>query len=154
MARWSPDGAHIAYLTKRNGGTIRVWDLLDSKSRIILKDKVGVMVSPPVWSPDSREVAFLAQRERTAPIMLCVVDAEGEAANSTTLKEGLAEVYPGWAPGERILYAISSDQLGTQPHCLDPSQPETATPIPTSVMNFWDPGWSPDGRRIVFRCER
>ena len=41
-----------------------------------------------------------------------------------------------------------------QPHWLDPAQPDKLTPIDCDVKNFRDPGWSPDMREIVFRCDR
>jgi Tol biopolymer transport system component len=56
--------------------------------------KFGSLLSPPAWSPDSKQVAFLAKRERNAPIMLCVVDAQGDAVDSAMLKEDVAELCP------------------------------------------------------------
>jgi len=146
-ARWSPDGGRIAYLTKHNGGTIRVWDLVEGKSTIILKDKFGSMVSPLEWSPDSKQVCFLAQRQRNGPTELCVVDAGSEAAASKTLKEDVGPVGLSWSSTNKILFAIG--QGAPQPHWLDFGQPETATPIPCSV-DFGGAAWSPDGKRIAF----
>ncbi|HLO04845.1 MAG TPA: S9 family peptidase [Symbiobacteriaceae bacterium] len=55
--RWSPDGTLIAFLSRRSGST-QIWILPAQGGEAYQLTKIKGGVGAPVWSPDSRTIAF------------------------------------------------------------------------------------------------
>jgi Tol biopolymer transport system component len=154
-ARWSNDGGRIAYLNRNEGtNTIWVYDIVMGERKPILKDKFVNLMSPPVWSPDGKQICFVARRNQGDAPELCLMDVDGDGKATTLVKDQISNVFPCWSPGDKILFAMGDVGQSAQPCWLDPAKPAAPTPIHCEILNFWDPGYSPDGKRIVFRCDR
>jgi len=121
--RWSPDGAKLAFASRRGDhGFVGVYDIA-AKSLIYLEPSVDTDVEP-AWSPDSRRIVFLriAAAKGRMPFS---PDREGEpwtirVADATTGKAqevwhadpGTGSVYHAsvaenqliWAAGDRIVF--------------------------------------------------
>src|SRR5262245_8887885 len=154
--RWYSQSGRIAYLNERNGAnTLWIYSALEAENKAILGDEFAEVESPPVWSKDGKQIAFLGRRQGSDNPELCVVETEGKFAVTTKVKEQVSWVSPCWLPGDKILFALSaSADSSAQPHWIDPKNSDPPTPIPCDVSNFWDPCWSPDMKQIAFRCDR
>ena len=154
-ARWSNDGGRIAYLNRNEEtNTIWIYDIVMGERKPVLKEKFVNMMSPPVWSPDGKQICFVARRNRGDSPELCLLDVDGDGKATTLVKDQVSDVFPCWSPGEKILFGTGQGGQSAQPCWLDPAKPNAPMPIHCDISNFWDPGCSPDGKRIVFRCDR
>jgi len=152
--RWSGDGSRIAYVSPHDGAnTIWIYSIVDAESKPIVSEEIAGLSSPPVWSRDGKQIAFL-RRQPGKDLELCVVEADEKFTVTVKAKEQVASVSPCWLPGNKILFAISQGgNSPAQPRWLDPDKADAPTPIPCSVSRFWDPNWSPDMKQIAFGCE-
>ena len=143
-----PDGPAVA-----PGGTnILVYSILDAESKTLLTDKFA-SISPPAWSEDGKQIAFVGLRENESTYRLFVVDTEGDNKLTEKLKNDVSYSPPCWAPCEKILL-FTSGASGNLLRRFDPAKSDALTPLPFSAVNVAEPAWSPDGKQIVFRCDR
>ncbi|MCP4536529.1 MAG: hypothetical protein GY832_05230 [Chloroflexi bacterium] len=67
LDRVSPDGQWLAYVTARNLGMsdTKIWVSQSSggEARVVASGDVGAWVSSPVWSPDSKYLAYIRVRQ-------------------------------------------------------------------------------------------
>jgi len=154
--RWSPDGGKISYLNDHDGVlSIWVYSILDSEAKPLLTEKLAAVGSPAVWSPDSKQIAFLGRHTAGGDLELCLAQAEGPSNIKTLSKDRISGIAPCWSPASKILFVMTPEgKSDPQPHWLDPEKPDKLTPIDCDVKNLRDPGWSPDMKQIVFRCDR
>jgi Tol biopolymer transport system component len=146
-AKWSPDGRMIAFLNKRNGNQLRVYDMVEDEEFAIGTSSFQNIYAGFDWSPDSSSIAFSA-RTRTGKSLIARVGV---------LKRGeYEELQPGaharrisWHPdGSRLLYSVTQ-RLVTIPASGAESQPEAIPGIPNN-LSAEVATWSPDGKKIIF----
>ena len=165
---WSPDGSRIAFISNRL--EFEATDEFSDRGRYILftikpdgSDMRAVSLSfaampiAPVWSPDSRRLAFLARTEKDldtlwkkfVPRDLYVVNIEG--TKFTKIGETVAR--PAWSPdGSRIAFVGGGDGTTTI-HTVAPDGSNL-----TKILEREDPSvspsirsldWSPDGNQLA-----
>jgi dipeptidyl aminopeptidase/acylaminoacyl peptidase len=130
--QWSPDGAQIAFLSRRSGKT-QIWLIRVSggEARRLTDARSDVLSFR--WSPDGRQIAYVA------------ADPLSDAREKKVREKDDARVIDEQVPQNR-LYAITIDG-GEKPR-----QGRTLTQGEFSIYADSSPGfdWSPDGKTIVF----
>lgn len=146
-AKWSPDGRMIAFLNKRNGNQLRVYDMVEDEEFVVGTSTFQNIYAGFDWSPDSSSIAFSA-RTRTGKYLI---------ARAGVLERGdYEELQPGaharrisWHPdGSRLLYSVTQ-RLVTIPVRGAESQPEAIPGVPNN-LSAEVATWSPDGKKIIF----
>ena len=101
--RWSRDGGKISYLNDHDGVlSIWVYSILDSEAKPLLTENLAAIGSPAVWSPDGKQIAFLARHKTDDDLELCLAQAEGDSDIKTLCKDRIAGIAPCWSPGNKI----------------------------------------------------
>jgi len=158
---WSPDGRHVAYVTKRGADPDRHLNfdlyLVDpdqpGKERQLTHFS-GADLDPdwesrPAWSPDSRRIAYLQGGEDRwiyyAPWQLAVVDvASGKSRIPAPIDRMFTK--PRWSADGRAIYALVEHSRSTWLSRIDPDSGEVE-PL-TSGPRF-DIDFDLDARSVV-----
>ena len=98
LARHSPDGSRIAFVSDRSGAS-EVWIATPGDTARITN--VGGVASAPAWSPDGTRVAF--ERRTGGKSTLWVADVERRVARRVETSLGDA-VAPSWSHDGRWIY--------------------------------------------------
>ena len=158
MPKFSPDGRLIAYASDRSGK----WDIYVMPANgpgegTRVTEYVNEHAIHPAWHPSGELIAFSALNPSTRSWRLCVVPAVGGPV--TVLADGL---YPEWSPDGKRLVCQRARHRGVRWYSvwtLDVRVDEEGRVLsvsrPTEVVGSseWaaiNPGFSPDGKRIVF----
>lgn len=176
-AQIAPDGSAIAYTVKstdwdENQFDTEIWLVRDGENPFQLTNTKDGSSSSPSWSPDSKKIAFLADRGDQNQIYLISADG-GEARKITDHEDGLGSFK--WMPdGQQIVYT-AVDPVGEDKKNIEERYGEFAiddaeyqmvhlwitdvnteeTPDSTrltSGTSFTVDGFSPspDGKKVVF----
>jgi Tol biopolymer transport system component len=111
-ARWpleaavSPDGSRLAYVQSAAPGKSEIYSVSlavgDSKAVRVSAGESTYDESSVEWSPDSKQIAFLSDREQAGQFQLYVAVGAGGRARQLTHLKGLLQD-PRWSPdGKRI----------------------------------------------------
>jgi serine/threonine-protein kinase len=143
-ARLSPDGRRIA-VTANDRGTTEIWtfDLQqDTSMRVLPREE---RVDSPIWSPDSRRLAFWSETERG--IYTIAVDGSDRSARLVTLDGG--RLYPNaWSPdGRSIAFIQERPQLTVR--AVDTAAPHVVRPMAPGRGAEVELSYSPDGRFVA-----
>jgi len=125
--RWSPDGSHLAFVSRRGDHSFVVVYNVEGKSLVYLDPSVD-QDSAPVWSLDSRQIAFLrlpARNEFTPgprrsgpPWSIRVADAAtGQGREVWHADTGRGSVFHGivaeyqisWVAGDNLIFPWERD---------------------------------------------
>lgn len=153
MPAIAPDGTKIAFASNRNGN----WDIYTmpitggAPTQITFDADEEVQ---PTWAPDGKRLAFSRKNGRTGTWELWIVDSATPGLR-TFVCEGFL---PRWNPTEendRLLFQRAR-QRGSRLYgvwTIDIVRGEGMNPTEiVSAKNaaILQPGWSPDGEKIVF----
>ena len=163
---WSPDGTRIAFLSNEGQG-----EPLDRLSRSAYRQLLYTMapdgselrkvvsrpvgLSPPVWSPDSGRLAFVALEGSKRPYryVLHTVNADGSemhAIGEVNSFEADHEYFPlpSWSPdGKRIAFATGAEDHRSIYTALPDGTDQQLVVDGFAVRQI---AWSPDGSEIFF----
>jgi Tol biopolymer transport system component/tRNA A-37 threonylcarbamoyl transferase component Bud32 len=141
----SPDGRFVVHRAFRTGGAVMLWlrDLQTMETRELAGTEAA---NSPFWSPDSRSIAFFADRK------LKRVDVTGGTPQT------LADLGPGigggsWSPDGSTILFNGGPQAGLQRVPATGGQPVLVTTIDTAAKEIAHilPTFLPDGRRFLYR---
>ena len=149
--RISPDGTKIAFTYK---GDIYTVPTAGGQARL-LTAQPGTLESEPVWSPDSKKIAFASDREGSNDVF--IVDAAGGEATRLT-SNSAAELPQAFSPdGKYVLYSASI-QDAPSAHLFPAAwqtelyavpvaggRPRQVLSTPADAMSFL-----PDGKSFVY----
>jgi len=148
----SPDGTKIAFASNRSGN-MDVWvaNIDGSNPRRLTQTRSSD--TAPCWSPTGREIAFTSSRTGTP--QLWVMDAEGlNPRRLTTVgnwNDGCS-----WSPAgqfSEIAYTARLEAGGFDIAVIDLATRQVRQ-ITRGRGSCEYPSWAPNGRHLVFSCER
>lgn len=157
---WSPDGRRLAFVLLTltpasfvtwglgNRSDVYVVDIDGTNLRPVMPAHPG-LVGAPVWSPDSRRLAFSDDSQGVQAVYSVPVDAVGVPQRISPL--GMAAESPRWSPdGRRIAFltkAIASSSSRSDLWVAG-ADGQGAREVVAGIGDF--PAWSPDSRRLAF----
>jgi len=128
-----------------------------------LRQLVNIHAEYPAWSPDGSKIAFdngstIAIRDwSSAQGHIYIVNADGTGLTQATSGEG-AEFTPAWSPDGTHIALTATGQAGSPSGIfildLATGQMRPITENPYAGYLDKEPGYSPDGTRIVFVRDR
>ena len=178
--RISPDGRYVAYQVQKtnweeNAFETEIWMAVTATGECYRLTNAKKSSSNPQWSPDSKRLAFISDRDGKRQIYLIAPNG-GEAVQLTSVETGVSTL--SWSPdGRRIAFAagdaeskarkdrkekygefevVQADYTFTHLWMIDaPAEVKDKKPEPArltegsgfSVNGF---SWSPDSGRIAF----
>ncbi len=153
---WSHDGSKIAFVSNRRGegGSGRGNEIYimnaDGSGQRRVTDRGDVLFSPPTWSPEDTEIAFVVGPHSDANLF--AVRPEGGDVVQITDTQGL-DGSPSWSPDGRHI-AFVSNRSGNPELYLTTVDGTSLTRLTDNPSEEGNPHWSPDGSRIAFFSSR
>jgi hypothetical protein len=149
-ARPSPDGAHIAFDSDREG--VRAVFVADGDGQHVRRISGDGFAAVPSWAPDGRRLAFV-KAEAAEPRVwnIWTTDLEsGEMHRVTSYSDG-QPWGASWFPDSQRL-AFSHDEELVVLNLNTSAQQVFKTPRQGHAVRT--PAVSPDGRRVIFQVQR
>ena len=140
---WSSDGNLVAFAVHGGAAQGIYTRNPDGVNEILITETPDYS---PIWSPDSRRIAFLSTRDGNPDIY--VMEADGSQQRRLTGTEA-AEYDISWSPdGRRILFV--SEEKGNADIWM--VKPDGSKQVRLTENNASDvrPVWSRDGKKITF----
>jgi serine/threonine-protein kinase len=144
--RISPDGRRVALHLGRRGSR-EVW-LLELDRPRALRQLTFEGGGFPVWSPDSRHVAFASQRAGAAG--LAVVAADGSEEPRRMIDGTRTRIPVSWSKNGRLAYYEIGEGSQRDIWVVDAEGREPPAPFVASPANEFSPCFSPDGRWLAY----
>jgi tricorn protease len=147
---WSPDGRSIAYLSDASGEyeiCVRAQDGRGAARRITSDG--GVWRYPPVWSPDSKKLAFADKRVR----LRWVEVASGRVHEVDQASHDDITEY-AWSPDSRWLAYTKTDATRMQAIWLHALESGRNTLVTGRQSHAYSPAFDPKGRYLYFLSNR
>jgi len=116
-ASWSPDSKKIVF----SDTNLHVWvlDVATGRARVVGGDPwmVPQRTLNPVWSPDSKWVAYSS---RLRSMYHAIFASNAETAETKQITDGLADaVWPAWDASGKYLWFLASTDFGLRSQWLD-----------------------------------
>lgn len=165
---WSPDGRWLLSQGDSDGQT--AFHLIDA---LCVEECPSLRVTPkrsnniqPAWSPDSRRLAFVSERDGnfeiyTLDISACLNQSMTDLFTPCQPREHRVtrnttdDLYPSWSPDGRMLaYASDSDRDRNFELYLVDSYTGAFRQLTSNSADDTMPAWSPNGRQIAFISNR
>jgi len=158
----SPDGKYLAFMSEKDLFGIDLF-LADAKTgRIIRKltsqlsnghiDDFNFIESAGAWSPDSKQFAFSIFSHGKNQMMIINVD-NGSTVSQTAMEQVQQFGNLTWSPnGKDIAFSgMVEGQSDIFSYNLDTKK---ITQITNDIYSDYAPGYSPDGKKLVFSSDR
>ena len=149
---FSPDGQRIAFASNR-GGNMDIWvaNVDGSDARRLTQTQASD--TAPCWSPTGQEIAFTSNRTGTP--QLWVMSAEGLNVRRLTTVGNYNDGC-SWNPARQhgeIAYTARLESGGFDIAVIDLATRQVRQ-ITRGHGSCEYPSWAPNGRHLVFSCER
>ncbi|MEV7968326.1 LpqB family beta-propeller domain-containing protein [Sphaerisporangium sp. NPDC088356] len=134
----SPDGRKVAWVTQRGEVKVKAGTRVTTVARNV---PTGIPCLTPAWSPDSKQVAFVATAKADA---VTVVNADGTGGHKAGKTPGVCHLT--WSGGGRYLAGYTGTADAVYKLDLKTGKPAKVkgTRAVTHVQSL-----SPDGRRVI-----
>jgi DNA-binding winged helix-turn-helix (wHTH) protein/Tol biopolymer transport system component len=141
MVALSPNGEYLTFLAVDTNGSPSLWlrPLASAVSRL-MDGTEGA--ANPFWSPDSRTVAFFAERRLKA------IDVMSGAVRIIASLASPRSLGATWSRNGRILFSVPNEGMYLVPAAGGVPEP-LAPPLDTECCAAW-PNFLPDGRRFLY----
>jgi Tol biopolymer transport system component len=160
---WSPDGAWIAFTSRRKGSEdVFVMRADGSDVRQLTTGRSNDFL--PAWSPDGTQIVFVGDRDRDTELyVLGVQEAFQDPDNSTQLQltdNDVQDDSPNWSPapfagrGGAAQIAFVSNRDGNDEIYVMNADGSEVHRLTHNEVDDWWPVWSPDGKQIAFTSGR
>ncbi len=147
-AAWSPDGAHIAFISDRSGEEQLYVVAGDGGEARALTELEPLRLYAPRWAPDSKGLAFHDQRGRVH-----LVDLEGKHEVVAASSYGVIADY-AWAPDSRwIAFSRQTEEGFNAVYVWSRESGETHT-VSEPLFNAFQPAFSHDGKHLYYLSDR
>jgi TolB protein len=149
---FSPDGERIAFASNRSGN-MDVWVAKADGSNPRRLTQTRASDTAPCWSPTGQEIAFTSNRTGTP--QLWVMDAEGLNPRRLTTVGNYNDGC-SWSPARQfseIAYTSRLQSGGFDIAVIDLATRQVRQ-ITRGRGSCEYPSWAPNGRHLVFSCER
>jgi dipeptidyl aminopeptidase/acylaminoacyl peptidase len=144
--RASPDGRFVAFEKADVRGT-NVWLYELSAERAAQQITFGGNNRAPVWTPDSRSIAFQSNREGDEAIFLQRADGSGVAERLSKPDAGTAHIPQSWSrDGAHLLFSV---QKGSE-FTLWTMTVKDRKAAPFGGVAAREASFSPDGRWVAY----
>jgi tricorn protease len=149
-ARWSPDGARIAFISDATG---------EEEIYLINQDGSGVpeqltrggqaMRYAPLWSPDGKKLAFADKDGK-----LFVLTIEDKALREVA-REGRGQIRDyQWSPDGRFLAFSMSEMTFFRSIYIWSEDENQLRRITGAYFSEWNPVWDPEGNYLYYLSDR
>lgn len=145
---FSPDGAKVAFCSKRSGA-MEIWTCdRDGSNLVPLTDRLGRNQASPAWSPNGRWIAFDSQAQ-DGHSAIWTVEASGGTPRRIT-PAGFDALVPSWSRDGRWIYFARQGSVRMDLWRI-PSAGGESVPI-TTDGGFYS-SESPDGKSVYYTKE-
>jgi Tol biopolymer transport system component/DNA-binding winged helix-turn-helix (wHTH) protein len=149
LARWSPDGSHIAVMAREAGKAWQIYITSANGGDFTPLLHQTRNAADPSWSPDGKSIAFGgtndAMGKDNATRTLDTVDVATGALQEIPNSTGLFS--PRWSPDGRYIAALTGDQRQVRLYTV-----ATRTWTTLAVPSGADPVWSPDSHYLFLHA--
>ena len=150
---FSPDGKRIAYASNRSG-SMNIWVVNTDGSGAHRLTSTTASDTAPCWSPTGQEIAFTSNRGGTPQIWL--MDTEGLNVRRLT-SVGNYNDAAAWNPSKQyaeIAYTSRLESGGGFDIAVVDLASRQVRQITQGRGSCEYPAWAPNGRHLVFACNR
>ncbi|HXB53636.1 MAG TPA: hypothetical protein VN461_02570 [Vicinamibacteria bacterium] len=149
---FSPDGKRIAFASNR-GGSMNIWVVNTDGGGAHRLTSTSASDTAPCWSPTGQEIAFTSNRGGTPQIFL--MDSEGLNVRRLTTVGNWNDA-AAWNPSKQyaeIAYTSRLESGGFDIAVVDLASRQVRQ-ITQGRGSCEYPAWAPNGRHLVFACNR
>jgi Tol biopolymer transport system component len=145
---WSPDGAKIAFVSRRDGNS-EIYSLnADGGNLVRLTNDAGADTEP-AWSPDGTRIAFVSTRGGNASIYTMTTSGTGI---TQVTSNPATDSSPTWSPNNLQIAFTSTLGTDTFTHLYTINVAGTGQArVGTYADNEVEPNWSPTNKLVYVR---